>query len=108
MRPIRPSSIAILADAAGGDRAVALTPAFASAPTGKAFTGQVALYSDASGAGSCSFYGHLGLAGLDLDDHRQDHRPPLEALVDELRDVVVEVVLEEVDLRDLLLGRVRE
>jgi hypothetical protein len=58
-----PFVIAILADAAGGDRAVAQTPAFASAPTGKAFTGQVALYSDASGAGSCSFYGHLGLAG---------------------------------------------
>lgn len=58
-----PFVIALLADPAGGDRAVAQTPAFASAPTGKAFTGQVALYSDASGAGSCTFYGHLDLAG---------------------------------------------
>ncbi len=66
-------------------------------------------YADATQrAGSCLFHGHLALAGLDLDDDRQDHRAPLEALVDELGDVVVEVVLEEVDLRDLLLRRVRE
>jgi hypothetical protein len=58
-----PFVIAILADPAGGTRSVAQTPAFASAPSGKAFTGQVALYSDASGAGSCLFYGHLGLQG---------------------------------------------
>ena len=37
-------------------------------------------------------------ADLDLDDHRQDHRPALAALVDELRHVVVEVVLQQVDL----------
>jgi hypothetical protein len=58
-----PFVIAFLTDAAGGSRSVAQTPAFASAPSGKAFTGQVALYSDATGAGSCSFYGHLALQG---------------------------------------------
>ena len=42
---------------------------------------------------------------LDLDDHRQDHRPAAQAVVDELRHVVVQVVLEQVDLADLLLGR---
>ena len=44
---------------------------------------------------------------LDLDDDRQDHRAPLQALVDELGHVVVEVVLHEVDLGDLVLRRVR-
>jgi len=50
-------------DTAGSPRSAALTNAFASAPSGKAFTGEIALYSDASGAGSCFFHGHLALQG---------------------------------------------
>ncbi len=57
-----PFVIAILSDPAGGSRSVAQTPGFASAPSGKAFTGQISLYSDAAGS-SCLFYGHLGLQG---------------------------------------------
>src|SRR5436305_3445645 len=41
---------------------------------------------------------------LDLDDHGEDERPAAELLVDELGDVVVEILLEERDLTDLLLG----
>ena len=37
--------------------------AFAFAPSGKAFTGQVGLYRDPSGDGSCRFHGHLALQG---------------------------------------------
>jgi hypothetical protein len=35
----------------------------ASAPSGKAFTGLIAMYADASGAGSCKFHGHAALEG---------------------------------------------
>jgi hypothetical protein len=35
----------------------------ASAPSGKAFTGLIAMYADASGAGSCKFHGHVVLEG---------------------------------------------
>jgi hypothetical protein len=35
----------------------------ASAPSGKAFTGLIAMYADATGAGSCKFHGHLALQG---------------------------------------------
>ena len=55
--------IAFLADPAAGDRSAAVTNAFASAPSGKAFTGDIAFYSDATGAGSCFFHGHLALQG---------------------------------------------
>jgi hypothetical protein len=41
-------------------------------------------------------------------DHRQHHRPALQLLVDERRQVVVQVVLEQVDLAHLLLGRARQ
>jgi hypothetical protein len=58
-----PFVIFTVGDAAGGTRWVAQTPAFASAPSGKGFTGQIALYADASGAGSCVFHGHLALQG---------------------------------------------
>jgi hypothetical protein len=54
--------IAEVDDAAGGDRSIGITDAYASAPSGKAFTGQVALYGD-SAAEICTFYGHLALAG---------------------------------------------
>jgi|tagenome__1003787_1003787.scaffolds.fasta_scaffold20972119_2 hypothetical protein len=40
----------------------------------------------------------------DLDDDRQHHRPPLEAVVDERREIVVQHLLEQVRLADLLLG----
>jgi hypothetical protein len=42
---------------------LALSKAFASAPSGKAFTGLVAMYADATSAGSCKFHGHLALQG---------------------------------------------
>jgi hypothetical protein len=41
----------------------AQSTAFAFAPSGKAFTGQIGLYRDPSGAGSCRFHGHLALQG---------------------------------------------
>ena len=40
-----------------------------------------------------------------LDDDRQDHRAPLEPVVDEGREVVVQEALQHVGLGDLLLGR---
>jgi hypothetical protein len=42
---------------------LALSKAFASAPSGKSFTGLIAMYADATGAGSCKFHGHLALEG---------------------------------------------
>jgi hypothetical protein len=50
-------------DDAGGTRSIASRDVAASAPSGKAFTGQLALLVDASGAGSCTFHGHLALQG---------------------------------------------
>jgi hypothetical protein len=35
----------------------------ASVPSGKAFTGLIAMSADAAGAGSCMFHGHLALQG---------------------------------------------
>jgi hypothetical protein len=58
-----PFEIALLSDPSTSGRSVALTRAFASAPSGKSFTGQIALYADAAGDGSCVFYGHLALEG---------------------------------------------
>jgi hypothetical protein len=55
--------IAFLADPAAGTRSAAMTNGFASAPSGKAFTGQVGLTSDAAGSGSCVFHGHVVLQG---------------------------------------------
>jgi hypothetical protein len=54
-----PSVVATLSSTTG----LALNKVFASAPSGKAFTGQVAMYADASGAGSCKFHGSLALQG---------------------------------------------
>lgn len=54
-----PSVVATLSSASG----LASSKVFASAPSGKAFTGQVALYADATGPGSCKFHGHLALQG---------------------------------------------
>jgi hypothetical protein len=58
---------------------------------------------ETSGFASPSRDGFARFTSLDLDDHRKDHRPAPQALVDELGHVVVEVVLEQVDLADLLL-----
>ena len=44
----------------------------------------------------------------DLDDDRQHQRAAAEFLVDELRDVVVQVLLEQRHLSDLLISRVVE
>lgn len=52
-----------IAQLAGAAAAYAQTPAFAFAPSGKAFTGQIALFRDPSGAGTCRFHGHLTLQG---------------------------------------------
>jgi hypothetical protein len=52
-----------LSDDATPGRNVQLTAPFASAPSGKGFTGQVVMFADASGAGSCIFQGDLGLQG---------------------------------------------
>jgi hypothetical protein len=54
-----PSVVATLSSTNG----LAFNKVFASAPSGKAFTGQVAMYADASGAGSCKFHGSLALQG---------------------------------------------
>jgi hypothetical protein len=58
-----PYEIAVLSDPATAGRSAALTKAFASGPSGKAFTGQIALYADAAGAGSCMFHGYVVLQG---------------------------------------------
>jgi hypothetical protein len=58
-----PFQIAVLSDPSAAGRSAAVTDAFASAPSGKAFTGNVALYADATGSGSCIFHGHLALQG---------------------------------------------
>jgi hypothetical protein len=56
-------TIMALSDPVAGERSVTVAQIFASAPSGKAFTGQVAMYADSSGAGSCVFHGHLALQG---------------------------------------------
>ncbi|HEX6654443.1 MAG TPA: hypothetical protein VF072_16975 [Thermoleophilaceae bacterium] len=53
--------IAMLAGPTSPAYAVASVAAFA--PSGKGLTGDVALYRDASGSGSCRFHGSLGLQG---------------------------------------------
>jgi hypothetical protein len=58
-----PQPITSANDAAGGTRTIGSRAVAASAPSGKAFTGQVALLVDASGASSCTFHGHLALQG---------------------------------------------
>jgi hypothetical protein len=55
--------IATLTDLGGGDRTVEVQQVFGLAPSGKGFTGQIAMIADAFGAGSCVFQGHLALQG---------------------------------------------
>jgi hypothetical protein len=54
--------VAELTDVAGASRSVTSFDVFASAPSAKAFTGQVALIADAA-ANSCLFHGHASLEG---------------------------------------------
>jgi hypothetical protein len=58
-----PYEIASVNDDSPGARTVVLSGVFASAPSGPAFTGQIAMYADAGGTGSCRFHGHLALQG---------------------------------------------
>jgi hypothetical protein len=53
----------VIATLTAADDQYALTTAFAFAPSGKSFTGQVAMYRDPSGTGRCIFHGHLALEG---------------------------------------------
>jgi hypothetical protein len=55
-------ALALLTDPVAAPRSVAITDVFASAPSGKGFTGQVALYAD-SAAQTCTFHGHVALQG---------------------------------------------
>jgi hypothetical protein len=54
--------VAEFTDAAGAARSVTSFDVFASAPSAKAFTGQVGLIADAA-ANSCLFHGHVSLEG---------------------------------------------
>jgi hypothetical protein len=54
--------VAALDDAAAAPRSVGTSSVFASAPSGKGFTGDVALYADAE-AHVCTFHGGLALQG---------------------------------------------
>jgi hypothetical protein len=57
-----PKEVARLADATHV-RSAAVTDVFASAPNGAGFTGEVALYAEATATGRCVFHGHLALQG---------------------------------------------
>ena len=56
-------TVMALSDPVGGERSVTVAQVFASAPSGKGFTGQIAMYADSAGAGACVFHGHLTLQG---------------------------------------------
>ena len=56
-------TVAELVDAPGTPRSAAASPVFASAPSGKALSGDFGLVADSSGAGSCQFSGHAVLEG---------------------------------------------
>src|SRR4051812_11080220 len=57
-------TVAELTDPAAGARSAAARPVFAAAPTSlKSLSGDFGLVADSSGAGSCSFSGHVVLAG---------------------------------------------
>jgi hypothetical protein len=58
-----PVMVADLSDAPGAPRSVDEASVFASAPSGKAFTGEIALLAEADGSGGCLVHGHLVLEG---------------------------------------------
>ena len=100
----------VAAVASTGPRAIESSPIVASGAAAS-LSGVVSLIADGAGGGSVPVPGarrgerRPGTDALDLDDHRQDHRPAAQLVVDELGHVVVQMVLQEVDLGDLLLGR---
>jgi hypothetical protein len=53
----------ILDPAVAAPKVVGDVTVFASAPTGRAFTGLLGMHADAAGAGSCLFHGHVALEG---------------------------------------------
>ena len=55
-----PFNVAFVDDPSAAPRSIVFTDVFASAPSGRAFTGQIAMYADAA-ASSCKFHGHLAL-----------------------------------------------
>jgi hypothetical protein len=57
-----PVDVADLPDPVAGTRSAGSFDVFASAPSGRAFTGQIASIAD-SGANSCLFHGHVALEG---------------------------------------------
>ena len=99
LRPGRRARIVAVRRATPGGRVNVAFAALGRPIVHRAATSFTAEHRRASGRrrDDCGFFGHRP-AGLDLDDHRQDHRAPLEALVDELGHVVVEMVLQKVDL----------
>jgi hypothetical protein len=58
-----PVSVAELTDLPAAPRSAANRDVFGLAPSGKALTGQFGVISDASGAGSCVFTGHVAIEG---------------------------------------------
>jgi hypothetical protein len=58
-----PVTVAELTDAPGSPRSAESRSVFASAPGAKGLTGEFGLIADSSGAGSCSFVGHVVLEG---------------------------------------------
>jgi hypothetical protein len=55
--------IAAVADTPGSPRTVGGTPVFASAPSGRAFSGQIAMLAETDGSAGCQFHGHLVIDG---------------------------------------------
>jgi hypothetical protein len=58
-----PAAVAVGTTGMGGQRQVTAAEFVASAPSGKAFTGQAGLIADGASAGSCVFHGHAVLQG---------------------------------------------
>jgi hypothetical protein len=58
-----PVTVGELADAPGSPRSAESSPIFGSTPSRKGLTGEFGLIADSSGAGSCSFTGHVVLEG---------------------------------------------
>ena len=103
-RPPTPTSPRSIAEAPGRVQCHAVLDRVRDTPSGSGFSGERRNVHRLDRRRLLPLPRLARAAGLDLDDDRQDHRAPLEALVDELGHVVVEVVLHEVDLGDLLLG----
>ena len=55
--------IAAVPDSPGSPRTVDSASVFASAPSGRAFSGQIAMLAEADGSGGCQFHGHVVIDG---------------------------------------------